>query len=158
MSAVCCFAADCVSFTEASNHIGKHRCVTGKVWDVKDGNNGVTFLDFCEDYRVCPFTVVVSPGNLKDVGDVRELKGKTVQISGEVKSYDDRAEIVLSDYKQLKGEGAHIPPLPKGYDVEKKGHFSAGKFKPPKAKRRHAKRQKRGVDVFQPEPASEPED
>ncbi len=30
----------------------------------------------------------------------------------------------MSDARQLKGEAAKIPPVPKEYDVERKGKFS----------------------------------
>lgn len=137
---VVCPATECLPLSEAQKHIGESRCVTGKVWNVKTGSRGVTFLDFCEDYRLCPFTVVVFGSDLKHVGDVRELKGKIVQIRGEIKDYDGRAEIVLKDFKQLGGEAARIPPLPKGYDVEKKGRYSAGKFSYPSSGRKPARK------------------
>ena len=132
--------ADCIAITEANKYIGETRCVSGKVLRVKQGNRGVTFLDFCEDYRVCPFTVVVFPSNLRHVGDVRQLQGKVVEIHGPVKLYDGRAEIVLERAGQLTGDDGQIPPLPKGYDVEKKGRYSAGKFSHPKAGRKPNKK------------------
>lgn len=140
LMAASCATADCIPLSEAKNHIGEHRCVSGKVLQVKQGNGGTTFLDFCEDFRVCPFTVVVFRGDLKHVGDVRQLAGSTVEISGDIKDYDGRAEIILREIGQLHGGSAKIPPLPKGYDVEKKGRFSAGKFSHP-GKRKPAKRQ-----------------
>ena len=132
--------ADCIAITEAKKHVGETRCVSGKVLRVKEGNRGVTFLDFCEDYRVCPFTVVVFPTNLRYVGDVRQLQGKVVEIHGPVKLYDGRAEIVLERAGQLTGDARQIPPLPKGYDVEKKGRYSAGVFSHPKASRKAKKK------------------
>ena len=105
----------------------------GKVVRVKQGERGVHFLDFCDDFRLCTFTVVVSPSDLKSVGDVRELQGRMIEIHGPVKEYDGRAEIVLQEYRQLGESGARIPPLPKNYDVEKKGRYSAGTFSHPKA-------------------------
>jgi hypothetical protein len=67
---------------------------------------------------------VVFPSNLKDVGDVRELEGKTIEIWGRITSWRGHAEIVLRDARQLKGEAAKLPPVPKEYDVERKGKFS----------------------------------
>jgi hypothetical protein len=125
--------ADCIATTEAKKHIGETRCVSGKVLRVEEGNQGVTFLDFCEDYERCAFTVVVFRDDLKHVGDVRQLQGKMIEIHGPVKEYDGRAEIVLERAGQLAGDAGQIPPLPKNYDVEKKGHYSAGKFRHPKA-------------------------
>jgi len=147
--------ADCIPITEAQNHVGETRCVTGVVYRVERGNRGVHFLDFCEDYRVCPFTVVVFPSDLKNVGDIRQLKGKTVEVHGPVKQFDGRAEIVLAEARQLRGQAASIPPLPKNYDVENKGHYSAGKFSRPKAKKTYKKRQPAKIPIEVPE--DEPE-
>jgi hypothetical protein len=127
--------AQCIPFTEAINHIGETHCVTGRVLNVKAGSGGVHYLDFCEDFNLCTFTVVIFSRDLKSVGDVRELQGRTIEIHGHVKGYDGRAEIILEEARQLSGDGARIPPLPKNYDVEKKGHFSAGNISRPKARK-----------------------
>src|SRR4029077_7683881 len=66
-----------------------------------------------DDFPLCPFTVVVFPSDLKSVGDVRQLQGRMVEIHGQLKEYDGRAEIVLEEYRQLGGAGTRIPPLPK---------------------------------------------
>jgi hypothetical protein len=125
-------AADCIPIREASQHVGETKCVTGKVIRVKVGNKGVHFLDFCEDQLACPFTVVVFPSGLKDVGDVRRLAGRTIEVHGAVKLYDGRAEIILDRISQITGGAAMIPPLPKNYDVENRGHYSAGRLRPSK--------------------------
>ena len=143
-------SAECVPFREAAKHVGETKCVTGKVLHVKQGNNGVHFFDFCEDYRTCPFTVVVFASNLKHVGDVRQLEGKEIEIHGPIKEYDGRAEIILERVGQLSGEAAKIPALPKGYDVEQKGRYSAGKFSYPHASKR--KRQKKEPSIVTEEP------
>ena len=135
-------STSCLSIAEAGKHIGATRCVVGKVIRVKQGNQGVHFFHFCEDYRTCPFTVVVFSGDLKQIGDVRQLVGRQIEIDGEIKSYDGRAEIVLRRLGQLRGDAARIPALPKDYDVERRGKYSAGKFNyPKKAKNSPRKRQ-----------------
>ena len=68
------------------------------------GEGGVHYLDFCEDYRLCSFSVVIFSYDLKNVGDVRQLAGKNIEIRGELKSYDDRAEIILESARQLDGK------------------------------------------------------
>jgi len=130
----------CIPFHQASQYVGETKCVSGKVLHVKEGPRGVTFFDFCEDYRTCPFTVVVFPHDLKNVGDVRQLAGKDVEIHGPIKMYDGRAEIILQRAGQFSGN-ARIPPLPKGYDVEKKGRYSAGAFSRPSSHKPAKKRQ-----------------
>jgi len=127
-------AKDCIPFEQAAEHVGKKACVTGKVLKVAQSQSGSLFLDFCENYRQCPFTVVVFRSNLRDVGDVRALEGKTIEISGKIKKWQGRAEIVLSHVRQLEGDTAKLPPIPKAYDVEQHGRFSAGKFSAPRSK------------------------
>lgn len=155
VAAVTLFSAlawpDCLPIAQARKHVGEIKCVTGMVVRVKQGSRGVHFLDFCEDFRLCPFTVVIFPGDLKSVGDVRQLEGRMIEIHGKVKEYDGRAEIILEEYRQLSGAGARIPPLPKNYDVEKKGRYSAGTFSHPKAKRQKSKRQPTEVVTQEPE-------
>src|SRR5262249_7111894 len=111
---------------------GETKCVTGKVLRVEVGVKGVYFLDFCEDAMACPFTVVVLASDWRDVGDVRRLVGRTIEIRGNVKPYDGRPEIILRRISQIEGGAAMIPPLPKNYDVENRGHFSAGRLYPSK--------------------------
>jgi hypothetical protein len=141
-------AAGCIPISEARQHVGEDQCVTGKVIRVKHGSRGVTFFDFCQDSMVCPFTVVVFPHDLRNVGDVSQLQNKVIEVHGPVKEYDGRAEIVLQQLRQLGGEGRSIPPLPKNYDVENKGHYSAGKFSLPKAPRKtYKKRQTAKIPI-----------
>ena len=125
-------ASDCIPIHEAGQHVGETRCITGKVLRIRIGLKGVHFLDFCEDQMACPFTVVVFASDLKDVGDVRRLEGRTIEIHGPVKLYDGRPEIILNRISQISGGAALIPPLPKNYDVENRGHFNAGRIHPTK--------------------------
>ena len=132
LTATAARASDCLSIRDAAQHVGETKCITGKVLRVKAGARGVHFIDFCEDQLSCPFTVVVFPHDLKDVGDVRRLTGQMIEIHGPVKLYDGRAEIILNRISQLTGGSTLIPPMPKNYDVEKQGHYSAGRMRPTK--------------------------
>lgn len=129
LAAACFTYADCLPFDKAKDHIGETLCVKGRVLKVSIGRTGIHFLNFCEDYRTCPFSVVIFPRDLRDVGDVRHLENRDVEVYGLVKSYNGQAEIILRDVTQLRGELADLPKLPKGYDAEKKGQYSAGTFK-----------------------------
>lgn len=122
-------AGACIPFTEAPDKIGHEVCVAGTVLKVAEGKRGTWFLDFCEDYTKCPFTVVVFARNLRDVGDVRQLAGKQIEIFGKVKLYNGRAEIILKDARQLHGEAAKLPPMPKEYDASRHGRYSAGRYR-----------------------------
>jgi DNA/RNA endonuclease YhcR with UshA esterase domain len=144
--------SNCVSFAEASQHVGASQCVRGTVLHVEDGRNGAKILSFCQDPKACPFTVVVFLSDLKKMGDVRQLEGRQVEIKGTIQDYDGRAEIVLRRSQQL-GEGAFLlfPTVPTDYDVERPGHYSAGKFKRPKAPKKSAKKQSEPMSIEDPE-------
>jgi hypothetical protein len=131
---------ECIPFDQAADHVGKTACVTGKVLKVAESQSGSLFLDFCEDYRKCPFTVIVFRSDLRDVGDVRTLEGQTIEIHGKIKKYRGRAEILLNDIAQLKGGAVKLPPIPKSYDADRRGGFSAGKFNAPRSKHPTRKR------------------
>jgi len=124
---------NCVPIAEASKHVRKQTCVTGTVIRVEDGSHGVTFLDFCAEYRTCPFTVVVFPADRRKIGDVHQLQGRVVRIQGKIEEYDDRAEIVLHHAQQLGDDAKLLSAVPKDYDVERHGHYSAGSFRAAKA-------------------------
>lgn len=137
--------AACIPFDQARNHLDETQCVTGKVIRVQQRGDGVHYLDFCEDYRLCTFTVVVFPHDLRKIGDVRQLARKVVEITGEIKDYDERAQIVLENPKQLNNGLLRLlpsQPLPKHFDVEERGHFSAGSSRAP---RKRSSRKRKGI-------------
>ena len=147
------FCADCIPFDQAAKHIGETHCITGRVVRVQ-ASRKAHYLDFCEDYRLCPFSVVIFSHDMKNVGDVRRLAGKLIEVHGEVKEYDGRAEIILESRKQLGGEAAMLPPLPKSFDVEQRGRFSAGKFH---GSKRRATYKKKGTPTLPAEIMDDPE-
>ncbi|MGA9644082.1 MAG: hypothetical protein WBQ72_21980 [Terriglobales bacterium] len=142
---------NCLAIADAAKHLGKTHCITGTVVRVEDGGHGVTFLDFCADYRSCPFTAIVFPGDLRKVGDVHQLQGRVVTIQGRIEEYDDRAEIILRHPQQLGESAAILTALPKDYDVERQGHFSAGTFRATKTKKAKQKVQGAPIPLEDPE-------
>ena len=143
--------ATCISPADAAKHVGETKCVSGKVTRIEQTDNGVHYLQFCQDSKSCSFSAVIFPEDLKHIGDVRQLQGKFVEVHGDLKGYAGGTEIVVSDSWQLKGEAASIPPLPKNYDVEKKGTYSAGVFSHPKTYTTSKKRQPAKLPAIIPE-------
>jgi len=131
--------AACLPFQEAPRHIGETACVHGKVLNVSATSGGTHLLQFCEEGRECGFSAVVFARDLRQVGDVRVLAGREVDIHGQIRLYKGHPEVIVRDPRQLKGEAAKLPAVPKAYDVTKRGKFSPGERpthndKEPKAK------------------------
>ncbi len=140
LSTTAMLRAECFPFDKAPQHVGEIVCVRGRVVKVSASASGTHYLNFCESFLNCPFTVVVLPAHLEEIGDVRSLQDREIEIDGLVKLYNGHPETLLVESNQLHGEGAsHIPPLPKNYDVSIHGKFSSGSAfarKPKRSKRK----------------------
>jgi DNA/RNA endonuclease YhcR with UshA esterase domain len=91
-----------ISYTEAPNYVGEYACVEGKVDHIFTSQKGNTFLNFCPDYKTCPFGAVIFSSNAYKFPNPEQYEGKTVEITGLIKTYQGRAEIVLNDSGQIK--------------------------------------------------------
>ena len=94
-------AEDCVDFREAGSHTGETRCITGRIARVFTSRSDNTFLDFCADYRHCPFTSVIFSSDRSKFGDLETLGGRRVELEGPITVYEGRAEIVIHDPQQI---------------------------------------------------------
>ncbi len=92
----------CADIRNASALEGKSGCVAGLVLRVYTASSGNSFLDFCQDYRTCPFTSVVFAADKSNFGDIESLQGKRVEIRGDVVAYQGRAEIIVHDPHQVR--------------------------------------------------------
>jgi hypothetical protein len=97
--------APCVDIHEAAKHVGEDGCVAGRVVRVYTSRAGNTFLDFCPDYRQCPFTTVIFAKDRSKFGDLETLQGRWVEIRGPIVPYRDRPEIIIHDPDQV-----HVVP------------------------------------------------
>jgi len=93
---------NCINFTEAPNYIGETKCIIGKVNDVFISEKGNIFLNFCSNYKTCPFTAVIFSSDADKFSNPRQFKGKTVEITGLIKTYQGRPEIILNAPNQIK--------------------------------------------------------
>ncbi len=137
----------CVPTSEASKRVGGTQCVRGLVEHVTDGSKGAKLLSFCKE-KPCAFTVVVFAADVKRMGDLEQLEGKQVEIKGTIQDHDGRAEMVLRNAKQL-GDSAFllVPAVPTEYDVEHRGHYSAGKYSRPKAAKKKTTKQGAPISI-----------
>ena len=82
---------------------------------------------------------------------MRQLAGRNIEIRGELKSYGDRAGIILESARQLGRAATRLAPLPKNFHVEQRGHFSAGKFRAPHSRNARKKKGRPTLPIDIPE-------
>jgi DNA/RNA endonuclease YhcR with UshA esterase domain len=85
---------------EADKYYDKEMIVTGKVAQVTIRPT-VTFLNLDKPFPNSPFTVVIFHGHSSFYGDVNALRGKSIEIRGKIKNYNDKPEIALDNTNQL---------------------------------------------------------
>lgn len=88
-------------FKEAIDHVGENAKVTGKVIKIYTAKSGVTFFDFCENYKDCPFSAVLFASDLEKFGDLKQYQ-RDVKISGTIKLYNGKSQIILNDKEQIE--------------------------------------------------------
>lgn len=87
--------------SEASEHVGQTARVRGTLINAHASASGTVFLDFCRQYRSCPFSAVIFADDAKQFGDLSKFAGKEVVVSGKISSYQSRAEIILRSPDQI---------------------------------------------------------
>ena len=95
--------AETIQPDEAPRHFGQVVTVEGLVSDVHHAASGrATFIDIGGRYPNNPFTAVIFLDDANKFPDVDTLEGKTVDITGTIKNYKNRPEIILNDANQVK--------------------------------------------------------
>lgn len=88
------------SYTDAPSHIGEYAKVSGPVVTVFTSKTGTTFLDFCSDYSSCPFSAVIFASDNNKFPNLSQYQ-RNVTITGLIKSYQGRAEIIINSPDQI---------------------------------------------------------
>jgi DNA/RNA endonuclease YhcR with UshA esterase domain len=97
--------AQTVAPADARAHVGQTVTVEGTVDQVHTARrSGVTFLDLGGRYPNQAFTGVIFKDDAGKFPEVHALEGKTVDITGKVRLYKGRPEIILRDAGQLKAK------------------------------------------------------
>jgi hypothetical protein len=93
---------------EAAKHVGEDATVCGMVASAKyvsQSKGGPTFLDFGKPYPNSIFVALILGSDRAKFGTPeKELQGKQVCVSGKIRLYDGKPEIILTDPKQLTGK------------------------------------------------------
>lgn len=91
-----------IDFKEASNHIGEYATVQGRIDNVFTSSKGNTFLNFCPNYKTCPFSATIFNSDSYKFSNLKQYQGRTVEITGLIKTYQGHAEIIINDPNQIK--------------------------------------------------------
>ncbi len=90
------------SFTDALDHVGEYAAVRGILVRAHVSGSGTVFLDFCENFRSCPFSGVIFADDASRFGDLSRYTGQRVIVTGLISSFHGRAEIKLSNPAQIR--------------------------------------------------------
>lgn len=88
------------SAADAGKHIGETAMVRGRA-SVYVSRSGVTFVDLDGRGRSAPFTGVIFKDKADAVPNVMQYNGKYISISGLIKNYQGKPEIIINDKSQL---------------------------------------------------------
>lgn len=90
-------------YVDAPNHIGEYASIRGTIARVYTSSKGTTFLDYCVDYKSCPFSAVIFASDRAKFSNPAQYQGQTITIKGLIKTYRGRAEIILNGPDQISG-------------------------------------------------------
>jgi DNA/RNA endonuclease YhcR with UshA esterase domain len=86
-------------------HVGQNLTVEGVVSEVHHAASGkAIFIDIGGRYPNNPFAAVIFADDASKFPNVDSLEGKTVDISGSVRLYKGKPEIILNDPAQIKAK------------------------------------------------------
>ena len=86
---------------EAAKHIGEKANVTGTVKHVHQAQGGSIFLDLGTKYPNNPLTVFIPQSAAEKFPNFKTYDGVIITVLGEIKQYNNKAEIVVTDPSQI---------------------------------------------------------
>ncbi len=90
-----------IHFFEALDNVGEEFWVFGTVDHVFVSANDNYFVNFCSDFRECPFSSVVFSEYSHLFKDIESWFGQDIYIYGKIKTYEGRSQIIIKDPKQV---------------------------------------------------------
>jgi len=100
--AYCTFSQTKISPAKAKNNIGKEVIITGKIDQVVKSTGGNYFFNMGGKFPHNKFTAVIFKSDAKKFGKViNTYEGKNVEITGKIKEYNGKPEIILNSVDQI---------------------------------------------------------
>lgn len=96
-----CAQEPVVADTAASHHVGQTVTVEGSVASVHEARSGTTFLNFGSAYPNQAFTAVIFRSAASRFPNPQQWEGKRVRVTGQVRLYRGKPEIILETASQL---------------------------------------------------------
>ncbi len=90
-----------IHFSEAPESVGEELWVFGVIDHVFVSTNNNYFLNFCSDFRECPFSAPVFSRDVYKFKDMELWAGREVHIYGTISLYEGRPQIIVNDSKQV---------------------------------------------------------
>jgi DNA/RNA endonuclease YhcR with UshA esterase domain len=90
------------STQEAKNHKGQYATVKGTVNDVHVSRTGTVFFNMDGKYPNHLFSAVIFKNDVSKFPEVNEYKGVTLEVTGVIKIYQGKPEIILKSPKQIR--------------------------------------------------------
>jgi DNA/RNA endonuclease YhcR with UshA esterase domain len=90
-----------IQASEAAAHIGETITVVGVLTNVHQTGGKSVLWDIGAKYPDNPVTVYISKHDTDTIPDVTPLIGKTLAITGLIKTYQGKPEIAVTDPKQV---------------------------------------------------------
>ena len=94
--------AETISPQEASQHIGSYMTVEGIVRQVSSSRGGTTFINFGGRYPNHIFYGVIFKNSANKFSGIQALEGATVALTGTIKLYKGKQQIILSSPDQIE--------------------------------------------------------
>jgi DNA/RNA endonuclease YhcR with UshA esterase domain len=91
-----------VSPDEAGQYISTNITVKGLVSQVSQSRSGTIFINFGGEYPNVVFFAVIFDDYLDQFTDVFSLEGAVIAVTGTVKMYRGKPEIILTSNSQIK--------------------------------------------------------
>lgn len=93
-----------ISAAAASQHYGQLVTVSGKVAQVTI-RPSIVFINLDQPYPDSPMAAIIFPSATNRFDNLKRLRGRAVEITGTVKEYHNKPEIILQKPAQLTVEG-----------------------------------------------------